>query len=135
LQRPWFDRLAELTVPVTAVGAGVSASAIARRAGDAEIIDAAGGGVTPAPAAGRAKAAEAILRMLDRLRLRSGAANYACMRLESVHRVARWFPATVHGMATKKDRYEDLMARHEALGTSACGACRPSGTRFTAMLR
>lgn len=68
LQRPWFDRLAELTVPVTAVGAGVSASAIARRARDAEIIDAAGGGVTPAPAAGRAKAAEAILRMLDRLR-------------------------------------------------------------------
>lgn len=68
LQRPWFDRLAELSVPVTAVGAGVSASAIARRARDAEIIDAAGGGLTPAPAAGRARAAEAILRMLDRLR-------------------------------------------------------------------
>jgi hypothetical protein len=69
LQRPWFDRLAELTVPVTAVGAGLSASAIARRARDAEIIDAAGGGVLPAPAAGRASAAEAILRMLDRLGL------------------------------------------------------------------
>lgn len=68
IQRPWFDRLAELTVPVTAVGPGLSASAIARRARDAEIIDAAGGGVTPAPAAGRARAAEAILRMLDRLR-------------------------------------------------------------------
>ena len=68
LQRPWFDRLAELTVPVTAVGAGVSASAIAKRARDADVIDAAGGGLTPAPAAGRASAAEAILRMLDRLR-------------------------------------------------------------------
>jgi hypothetical protein len=67
IQRPWFDRLAELTVPVTAVGPGLSASAIARRARDAEIIDAAGGGVTPASAAGRTRAAEAILRMLDRL--------------------------------------------------------------------
>lgn len=67
LQRPWFDRLAELTVPVMAVGAGPSASAIARRARDAEIIDAPGGGLLPAPAAGRARAAEAILRMLDRL--------------------------------------------------------------------
>lgn len=69
LLRPWFDRLAELTVPVTVVGAGLSASAIARRARDAEIIEAAGGGVLPAPAAGRESAAEAILRMLDRLSL------------------------------------------------------------------
>jgi len=68
IQRPWFDRLAELTVPVTAVGAGLSAPAIARRARDAEIVEAAGGGVTPSPAASRARAAEAILRMLDRLR-------------------------------------------------------------------
>ena len=67
IQRPWFDRLAELTVPVTAVGAGLSASAIARQARDAEIIEAAGGGLLPSPAAGRASAAEAILRMLDRL--------------------------------------------------------------------
>jgi len=67
VQRPWFDRLPELTVPVTAVGAGISASAIARHARDAEVIEAAGGGLLPAPAAGRASAAEAILRMLDRL--------------------------------------------------------------------
>jgi hypothetical protein len=67
LRRPWFDRLAELTVPVVVVGAGFSADAIARRARDAEIVDAAGGGVIPSPAAGRAKAAEAILRVLDRL--------------------------------------------------------------------
>jgi hypothetical protein len=67
LRRPWFDRLPELTVPVMAIGAGVSANAIARHAQDAEIIEAAGGGVVPAPAAARAKAAEAILRMLDRL--------------------------------------------------------------------
>ena len=66
-QRPWIDRLADLAVPVTAVGAGFSAEAIARRARDAEIVAAAGGGVLPAPAAGRAQAAEAILRMLDRL--------------------------------------------------------------------
>jgi hypothetical protein len=68
LQRPWFDRLAELTVPVTAVGVGPNASAIARQARDAEIIEAAGGGLLPAPEAARAKAAEAIVRMLDRLR-------------------------------------------------------------------
>lgn len=67
LARPWFDRLAELTLPVTAVGSGLSADAIARRARDAEIVAAAGGGVLPAPAAGRAQATEAILRMLDRL--------------------------------------------------------------------
>jgi hypothetical protein len=67
VQRPWFDRLAELTVPVMAVGAGLSADAIAGRAPDAEIVAAAGGGVLPAPAAGRAQATEAILRMLNRL--------------------------------------------------------------------
>lgn len=54
---------------VTVVGAGLSASAIAGRARDAEIIEAAGGGLLPAPAAGRESAAEAILRMLDRLSL------------------------------------------------------------------
>ena len=68
IERPWFGRLAELTLPVMAVGAGASADAIASRARDAEIVAAAGGGVLPSPAAGRARAAEAILRMLDRLR-------------------------------------------------------------------
>jgi hypothetical protein len=67
IERPWFDRLAELTLPIMAVGAGLNADAIASRARDAEIVAAAGGGVLPAPAAGRAQAAEAILRMLDRL--------------------------------------------------------------------
>jgi hypothetical protein len=54
-------------LPVMAVGASPSADAIASRARDSQIVAAAGGGFLPAPAAGRAQAAEAILRMLDRL--------------------------------------------------------------------
>jgi hypothetical protein len=65
--RPWNDRLAELTVPVTAVGAGFSGEAIARRARDAEIVDVMGGGALLAPAEDRARAAAALLRMLDRI--------------------------------------------------------------------
>jgi hypothetical protein len=67
VQHPWIDRLAGLTVPVTAVGTGFSMEAIARRARDAEIVEAAGGGLLLAPEAGRAQAADAILRMLDGL--------------------------------------------------------------------
>jgi hypothetical protein len=70
VQRPWIDRLAELTVPVTTVvgprGRGI-AEAIARRARDAEIIVAsANADIGLAPAADRARAAEALLHMLDR---------------------------------------------------------------------
>ena len=66
MERPWIDRLAELTVPVTAVGAGPFPGAIARRAKDAEIVLAAGTGGM-APPADRARAAEAFLRLLDRV--------------------------------------------------------------------
>jgi hypothetical protein len=67
LLRPWIDRLAELTVPVTAVGPGLIGEAIARRARDAEIVDVTGGGALLAPAESRARAAAALLRMLDRI--------------------------------------------------------------------
>lgn len=66
MQRPWIDRLAKLTVPVTAIGVGPFPEAIARRAQDAEIVLAAGNGGM-APPADRARAAEALLRMLDRI--------------------------------------------------------------------
>jgi hypothetical protein len=69
LERPWIDRLAELTMPVTTVVSArgrVIAEAIARRAGDAEIV-VAGAGAGLEPEADRARAADAILRMLDRI--------------------------------------------------------------------
>ena len=73
VERPWIDRLAELTVPVTTVvsrpGRGIG-EAIARRAKDAEIVVAsaiAGANAGLAPADDRARAAEAIVRMLDRI--------------------------------------------------------------------
>lgn len=66
MERPWIDRLAELTVPVTAIGPGPFPEAIARRAKDAEVVLAAGSGGM-APPADRALAAEALLRMLDRI--------------------------------------------------------------------
>jgi hypothetical protein len=68
LERPWIDRLPELTVPVTTVVSArgrVIAEAIARRAYDAEIV-VAGAGAGLEPAEDRARAADAILRMLDR---------------------------------------------------------------------
>jgi hypothetical protein len=68
MQRPWIDRLGELTVPVTVVvpprGRPIG-DAIARRARHAEIVVAAGSAGL-APADDRARAAEALLRMLDR---------------------------------------------------------------------
>lgn len=67
LLRPWLDRLAELVVPVTAVGAGRYGEAIARRAPDAEIVEVSGGGALLAPAESRARAAEALLRMIARI--------------------------------------------------------------------
>jgi hypothetical protein len=67
IRNPWINRLPGLTVPVTAVGSGFSVEAIARRATDAEIIEAAGGGLLLAPETGRAQAADAIARMLDRV--------------------------------------------------------------------
>jgi len=69
LERPWIERLAELTVPVTTVVSArgrVIAEAIARRAGDAEIV-VAGASAGLEPAEDRARAADAILRMLDRI--------------------------------------------------------------------
>jgi len=69
LERPWIDRLADLTVPVTTVVSArgrVIAEAIARRAVDAEIVIA-GGSAGLEPAEDRARAAEAILRTLDRV--------------------------------------------------------------------
>ena len=69
LERPWIDRLAELTVPVTTVVSArgrVIGEAIARRAKDAEIV-VAGANVGLEPAEDRARAADAILRMLDRI--------------------------------------------------------------------
>jgi hypothetical protein len=69
LEQPWIDRLAELTVPVTTVVSArgrAIAEAIARRANDAEIV-VAGAGAGLEPAADRARAADAILRMLDRI--------------------------------------------------------------------
>lgn len=67
LLRPWLDRLAELHAPVTTIGAGTYGQAIARRARDAEIVEVSGGGVLLAPAESRARAAEALLHMLDRI--------------------------------------------------------------------
>jgi hypothetical protein len=65
--RPWIDRLAALSVPVMTVGDVSTGDAIARRAQDAEVIDVMGGGAIMAPAESRARAAEALLRMLDRV--------------------------------------------------------------------
>jgi hypothetical protein len=65
--RPWLDRLGELTVPVTVVGASVMGEAIARRAQAADIVDVSGGGALFAPAESRARTAEALLHMLDRI--------------------------------------------------------------------
>ena len=67
LLRPWLDRLAGLTVPVIAVAAAPYGEAIARRARHAEIVDVSGGGALLAPADSRARAAEALLHMLDRI--------------------------------------------------------------------
>jgi hypothetical protein len=72
LERPWIDRLADLAVPVTTVVSDrgrVIAEAIARRARDAEIVIA-GAGAGLETAERRARAAEAILRMLDRISAR-----------------------------------------------------------------
>jgi len=69
LERPWIDRLADLTIPVTTVVSPrgrVIAEAIARRAKDAEIV-VAGANAGLEPAEDRARAADAILRMLDRI--------------------------------------------------------------------
>jgi len=69
LERPWIDRLAELTVPVTTVVSErgrVIAEAIARRARDAEIV-VAGANAGLEPAEERARAADAIVRMLGRI--------------------------------------------------------------------
>jgi hypothetical protein len=69
LERPWIDRLAELTMPVTTVVSArgqVIAEAIARRAKDAEIV-VAGANAGLEPAENRARAADAILRMLGRI--------------------------------------------------------------------
>jgi hypothetical protein len=69
VKRPWIDHLAEVTVPVTTVVSApgrVIGEAIARRALDAEIVVAAGQNGL-APADDRARAAEALLRMLDRI--------------------------------------------------------------------
>jgi hypothetical protein len=69
LERPWIDRLADLTVPVTTVVSApgrVIGEAIARRARDAEIVMA-GANAGLEPAEDRARAADAILRMLDRI--------------------------------------------------------------------
>jgi hypothetical protein len=68
-ERPWFDHLAELAVPLTAVVAvqGIPlGEAIARRVKDVEIViasDAPG----LAPVEERARSAAALLRMLDRV--------------------------------------------------------------------
>ncbi|MGO8957009.1 MAG: hypothetical protein ACLQFR_06545 [Streptosporangiaceae bacterium] len=67
LLRPWIDRIAALSVPVTTVGHFSIGEAIARRAQDAEVIDVMGGGAIMAPAESRARATEALLRMLDRV--------------------------------------------------------------------
>jgi len=66
LGRPWLDRLADLAVPVAAVGTGPFVAAVATRARDAEIVAAAGNGGM-APPADRDRASEALLRMLDRV--------------------------------------------------------------------
>jgi hypothetical protein len=69
LERPWIDRLADLTVPVTTVVSARGrfiAEAIAKRAKDAEII-VAGANAGLEPAEQRARAADAILRMLGRI--------------------------------------------------------------------
>jgi len=66
VQRPWYERLAGLTMPVTVVVASSSSGeTIASRARDAEIIEVTSGGVM-APA-GRLQAAEVFLGMLDRI--------------------------------------------------------------------
>jgi hypothetical protein len=67
VMQPWIDRLGALSVPVMTVGDVSTGEAIARRAQDAEVIDAMGGGAIMAPAESRARAAEALLRMLDRV--------------------------------------------------------------------
>lgn len=67
LERPWIDRLADLTIPVTAVVAPRSLTigdAIAGRAADAEIVVASPG---MAPVAEPGRSAEILVRMLDRL--------------------------------------------------------------------
>lgn len=69
LESPWIDRLGELAIPVTAVVLPRNRSygeAIARRARNAEIVEAEGSAGL-APPADRAKGAEAVLRMLDRI--------------------------------------------------------------------
>jgi hypothetical protein len=67
LDRPWIDRLADLTIPVTAVVAPRSLAigdAIASRAADAEIVVASPG---MAPVAEPGRSAAILVRMLDRL--------------------------------------------------------------------
>lgn len=69
LEQPWVDRLADIAVPITTVVSArgrVIAEAIARRAKDAEIV-VAGANAGLEPAEDRARAADAILRMLARV--------------------------------------------------------------------
>lgn len=69
LERPWIDRLADIDMPVTTVVSArgrAIAEAIARRAQDAEIV-VAGANAGLEPAEDRARAADAILRMLSRI--------------------------------------------------------------------
>jgi hypothetical protein len=67
LEWPWIDRLADLTIPVTAVVAPrglIIGDAIASRAADAEIVVASPG---LAPVAEPGRSAAILIRMLDRL--------------------------------------------------------------------
>ena len=67
VEHPWIDRLSELAVPVTVVAhsRGAVWETVAARARHAELVVAAGTGL--APADDRARAADALLRMLDRI--------------------------------------------------------------------
>jgi hypothetical protein len=69
LETPWIDRLGGLTAPVTTVVSArglVIAEAIARRARDSETV-VAGANAGLEPAENRARSAEALARMLERI--------------------------------------------------------------------
>lgn len=69
VQHPWIDRLKDLAVPVTAVVTAkgrVIAEAIARRAENTEIVIVNDGWTGLAPVADRDRAAEILVRTLDR---------------------------------------------------------------------
>lgn len=70
MEHPWIDRLENLDAPVTAAvkAKGIEVgNAIARRAGDAEVVVISEGWVGLAPVADRIKAAGILLEMLDRV--------------------------------------------------------------------